>query len=119
MTLKREDWLDLARKLDWDFSYVTERAVFPEELSGKPWLSHPSWADWDEPYRTTYAEYVANQRVKEAAVNAVRAAVGRSEDFEKLDPSWLNGMKLHAATFPLAEFAATVGNLRAARFGRD
>ena len=34
-------------------------------------------------------------------------------------PGWLEGLKLHAATLPLAEFAAVVGNLRAARFGRD
>ena len=32
---------------------------------------------------------------------------------------WLNALKLHAATLPLAEFAAVIGNLRAARFGRD
>ena len=26
--LKREDWLELARMLDWDLSYVTEREAF-------------------------------------------------------------------------------------------
>ena len=28
--LKRDDWLDLARKLDWDLSYVAEKDAFPE-----------------------------------------------------------------------------------------
>ena len=34
--LKREDWLPLARKLDWEFSYVSEHDVFPEPVSGSP-----------------------------------------------------------------------------------
>ncbi|HEU4406919.1 MAG TPA: toluene monooxygenase [Polyangiaceae bacterium] len=117
--LKRDQWLDLARKLDWDFSYVPEREAFPELLSGGPWLPREAWAGWDEPFRTSYAEYVSAQSEKHAAVFAVRDAVGRLDDFARLDPAWVNGLKLHAATLPLAEFAAVVGNLRGARFGRD
>ncbi len=117
--MRRDDWHDLARKLDWQFSYVDEREVYPELVSGAPWLPGEAWRGWSEPYRTTYAEYVTNQHVKEASVHAVRAAVGGVEDFQKLDPRWLSALKLHAATLPLAEFAAVVGNLRAARFGRD
>lgn len=54
--LNREDWIDLARKLDWDYSYVREEDVFPEILSGRPWLPHADWQQWDEPYRTSYAK---------------------------------------------------------------
>ena len=117
--LKREEWLELARKLDWTFSYVHEKDVFPESLSGTPWLPHAAWAAWDEPYRTSYPEYVTAQAGKEAAVNAVREATGRPEDFARLPRPWLSALKLHSATLPLAEFAAATGNLRAARFGRD
>src|SRR5690349_2639505 len=117
--LKRDDWLDLARKLDWDFSYVSERDAYPEDLSGRPWLPGQVWRQWDEPYRTSYAEYVDTQASKESAVRAVREAVGRVEDFQRLPREWLSALKLHAATLPLAEFAAVVGNLRAVRFGRD
>ncbi len=117
--LKRDDWLDLARKLDWDLSYVSEKDAFPEVQSGRPWLPHAEWAGWDEPFRTSYPEYVAGQHAKEASVAAVREAVGRVEDYQRLPQGWLEGLKLHAATLPLAEFAAVVGNLRAARFGRD
>jgi toluene monooxygenase system protein A len=119
VTLRRDQWLDLARKLDWDYSYVEEKDVFPEIVSGRPWLPHAEWKHWDEPYRTSYAEYVTNQHAKDASVSAVRDAVGHVEDVQKLDAAWVNGLKLHAATLPLAEFAAVVGNLRAARFGRD
>jgi toluene monooxygenase system protein A len=117
--LKRDEWLDLARKLDWELSYVSEKEAFPVEQSGSPWLPAEAWADWDEPYRTGYAEYVAQQHAKDAAVYAVRDAVGRAEDFLRLPLPWRNALKLHAATLPLAEFAAVVGNLRCARFGRD
>lgn len=117
--MRRDEWLDLARKLDWNYSYVKEEEVFPAQISGTPWLPHNSWKQWDEPYRTSYAEYVSNQYNKDLAVNAVRETLGRIKDFQQLDPLWVNGLKLYAATFSLAEFAATIGNLRAARFGRD
>jgi toluene monooxygenase system protein A len=117
--LARDDWFDLARKLDWTYSHVDERDVFPEEASGSPWLPHEAWQHWSEPFRTTYPEYVTTQAQKEAAVHAVREAVGRPEDFQRHDRRWLSAVKLHAATLPLAEFAATIGNLRAARFARD
>ncbi len=117
--LKRDDWLDLARKLDWEFSYVSEEEVFPEVQSGTPFLPQEAWQDWEEPFRTTYTEYVGNQHQKNDSVHAVRDAVGRIEDYEQLSPEWLSSLKLHAATLPLAEFAAVIGNLRAARFGRD
>ncbi|MEY2929301.1 MAG: hypothetical protein RL033_50 [Pseudomonadota bacterium] len=117
--LKREDWLPLARKLDWQFSYVAERDVFPEAVSGSPWLDQSAWQAWEEPFRTSFSEYVRGQRQKEQRLAAVRDALGRVEDVARLDRSWLSVVKLHAATFALAEFAAVVGNLRAARFGRD
>ena len=116
--LKRAQWLDLARKVDWDFSYVREQDVFPGIPSGEPWLPHAEWADWDEPFRTSFAEYVTQQHAKDASVYAVRDAVGNLEDIRRLDRGWVNALKLHAATLPLAEFAAVVGNLRAARFAR-
>jgi toluene monooxygenase system protein A len=117
--LNRDDWIDLARKLDWAYSYVREEDVFPELVSGRPWLPHAEWQHWDEPYRTSYAEYVDTQADKDAIVQGVREAVGRVEDFAKLDRSWLNGLKLHAATMAFTEFTAGIGDIRAARFGRD
>jgi toluene monooxygenase system protein A len=80
VALKREQWLDLARKLDWEYTYVDERDVFPELVSGRPWLPHVAWAEWDEPYRTSYTEYVTGQHAKELSVRAVRESVGRPED---------------------------------------
>jgi len=117
--LNREDWLPLARKLDWEFSYTTEQEVFPEVISGHPWFPHSIWQDWEEAFKTSYREYVQNQHEKDMAVYAVRDAVGRPENVQSLATPWINGLKIHAAALPLAEFTGTIGNLRGARFGRD
>lgn len=117
--LAREAWLDLARKLDWEFSYVGADEVFPRAVSGDPWLAADDWRDWDEPYRTSYTEYVDAQAHKQATIQAVFDCLGSAKRLSTLDRGWQSALKLHAATFTLAEFAATIGNLRAARFGRD
>jgi toluene monooxygenase system protein A len=116
--LKRDEWLDLGRELDWELGYVREEDAFPAAMSGQPWLPREAWSRWDEPFRTTYAEYVTTQTEKDASVQAVRELVGKPEDYANLPAEWRSALKLHAATLPLAEFAAVVGNLRAARFGR-
>ena len=46
--MKHAAWFDLARKLDWDFSYVREDDVFPVEVSGRRWLLATAWVGWDE-----------------------------------------------------------------------
>ena len=93
MVLRRDDWLDVARKVDWTPRYVEERELFPEEISGRPWLTHEAWRDWNEVYRTTYREYVANQRDKDAAVLGVRAALSKPRLFDDLDPGWVQLVK--------------------------
>src|ERR1700748_1034408 len=116
--VRRDDWLDLARKVDWTPRYVTERELFPEEVSGTPWLPHDTWRDWNEPYRTTYREYVANQREKDAAVLGVRAALSTPRLFDELGPGWVELVKFHNGAVTLAEYAGAVAELRMARIGR-
>ncbi len=117
--LKRGEWLDRSRKLDWDFSYVTEEEVFPELMSGRPWLPRRDWRGWREPFRTSYADYVTGQADKDASLQAVREAVFHLPDVQRLHAPWISALKLHSAVVPLTEFAAVVGSLRGARFGRD
>ena len=114
---QREELLTVLKEIDWDFSYVDERQVYPEDMSG-PFLSKEAWANWDEPFKTLYKEYVATQSLKEIEVATARDLVGRLDDLQSLSAQWLNGLKLHSATLPLAEFGAVIGNLRASRFGR-
>lgn len=117
--LNREDWLHLAHKLDWEYTYAREEDIFPEVISGSPYLPHSEWQDWEESFKTSYREYVENQYDKDMAVYAVRDAVGRLENIQKLATPWMNSLKVHAAALPLAEFTGVIGNLRGARFGRD
>src|ERR1700752_4854701 len=109
--LSRENWLALAGTMDWEYSYVREDEVFPEVISGSPWLPHSEWRDWEESFKTSYREYVDNQYEKDMAVYAVRDAVGRLENIQKLAAPWMNGLKVHAAALALAEFTGVVGNL--------
>ena len=88
-------------------------------MSGTPWLPQQAWKDWNEAYRTTYREYVRNQRAKDDALMGVRAALSKVGIFEQLDPGWMQLVKFHQGTFALAEYAAVVAEQRMARFGRD
>src|SRR5690606_5619898 len=113
--LPREAWLDLARKLDWEYSYVSEDEVFPESEAGWQGVPREDWRQWDEPYRTSFQEYVRQQADKEQVVRAVVELLCRPGVVSRLDPAWVNALKLHGAALALAEFAACIGNLRAAR----
>jgi toluene monooxygenase system protein A len=114
--IKRNEWLNLTRDLEWTFRYVDEEDVFPKIMCGTD-MSTEQWRSWEEPYKIMFSEYVNMQSTKEKAVEEVRQGLreGRKQD---LPPEWLNALKLHSAVLPLAEFAAVVGNLRAARFGK-
>ncbi len=119
MPLPRDQWLDVARKVDWTYRYVTEQEIFPEEMSGTPWLAHDAaWSDWSEAYRTSYLEYVENQSVKDLSVLAVRDALDKQRIRERLDPSWLQLVKFHLGTFAVGEYLAVPAELGMARFGR-
>jgi toluene monooxygenase system protein A len=119
MALRRDDWLDVARKVDWTFRYVDEREAFPESVSGTPWLGQQAWKDWNEVYRTTYREYVRNQRAKDDGFLGARSALSKVGILADLDPGWMQLVKFHQGAFALAEYAATVAEQRMARFGRD
>ena len=120
MALRRDEWLDLARKVDWTFRSASEEEIFPEAVSGSPWMTHDeAWSDWSEVYRTTFTEYVRNQSAKDASVVAVRDALSKAGINERLDPGWLQLVKFHQGAFALAEYAAVAAELRMCRFGRD
>src|SRR5262249_41910390 len=64
-------------------------------------------------------EYVHTQSEKEKVVRAVHEALGGVRTLRNLDRGWISVLKLHGAALALGEYAAVVGNLRAARFGRS
>src|SRR6185369_7057023 len=72
-----------------------------------------------ETYRTTYREYVTNQRAKDESVLGVRSALSKRQVLEGLDAGWVQLVKFHHGALALAEYAGAVAELRMARFGRD
>ena len=107
--LSRDDWYDIARDVDWTLSYVDKQEAFPEAWTGCGPIPEEAWADWNEPYRVTYREYVRVQREKESGAYAVRDALKRANIFEKLDPGHVNASILHmGATCGIEQMAVTM-----------
>ena len=116
--LPREEWYDLARTTNWTPKYVSEDEMFPEEMSGARGISLEDWSKYDEPYKTTYQEYVRIQREKDAGAYSVKAALERDNFVERADPGWISTMKAHYGAIALAEYAASLAEARMARFSK-
>ncbi len=84
--LERSEWYDIARSTNWTPTYVTESELFPDVMTGAMGVSREKWEIYDEPYKTSYPEYVRIQREKDAGAYSVKAALERSRMFEDADP---------------------------------
>ena len=58
--LRRDQWLDLARKLDWDFSYVKEEDVYPRY----PVVFDKFWKAW-----LKFSEFCKDENLGEPIIN--------------------------------------------------
>jgi len=116
--LNREDWYDLARTTNWTPTYVTESELFPEQMSGARGIPMAAWESYDEPYKTSYPEYVSVQREKDAGTYSVRAALERAAFVDSADPAWVSTMQAHYGAVALGEYVAGVGEARMARFSK-
>lgn len=115
--LNRNEWYDLARSTNWTPTYVTEAEMFPDTLAGSLGIELTKWATYDEPYKTSFQEYVRIQREKDSGVYSVKAALERNKLFAEADPGWRSILKMHYGGVALAEYAAQQGEARMARFG--
>lgn len=116
--LNRTDWYDIARNTNWTPKYVTEEQLFPPMMSGDLGIPVEKWETYDEPYKTSYMEYVGIQRQKDAGAYSVKAALEQNKLFETADPGWLTILKAHYGAIALGEYAAMSAEARMARFGR-
>lgn len=114
----RLDWYDIARDTNWTPKYVPESELFPEELSSAFGIPAEAFEEYDEPYKTTYPEYVKVQREKDAGVYSVKAALERSKIFENASPGWLSVLKSHFGAIARGEYSASGAEARMVRFGR-
>ncbi|HJP34492.1 MAG: YHS domain-containing protein [Gammaproteobacteria bacterium] len=116
--LKRADWYDIARDTNWTPSYVSLDEFYPPEMSDTIGVEPEKWESYDEPYKTTYREYVKVQREKDAGAYSVKAALSRMKFCEEADPGWLSTQKAHYGAIAKQEYAAGMAEARMARFGK-
>lgn len=116
--LDRMEWYDLARSTTWTPKYVEQDELFPPEMSDPNDLSQEIWDTYDEPYKTSYRDYVRVQRDKDMGVYSVRAALGRSNFINNAPEGWRSILKSHYNVIGGVEFTATLYLSRCARFGR-
>ena len=115
--MDRSEWYDIARDTNWTPSFVTEQELFPPQMTGGFGIPREKWTSYDEPYKTSYPEYVRIQREKDAAAYSVKAALERNKLFETADPGWLSILKQHYGAIALGEYAAMSAEARMTRFG--
>lgn len=116
--LGRLEWYEIARNTNWTPKYVPESEMFPEELTCALGLPVEAFEEYDEPYKTTYPEYVKVQREKDAAAYSVKAALERSKIYENASPGWLSVLKSHFGAIARGEYSASSAECRMVRFGR-
>ena len=116
--LNRLDWYNIARDTNWTPTYVSDKDLFPEELTCAFGLPAEAFEEYDEPYKTTYPEYVKVQREKDAGAYSVKAALERSKMYENASPGWLSVLKLHFGAIARGEYSASSAECRMVRFGR-
>ena len=104
--LERHEWYDIARSTNWTPTYVGESELFPDLMTGAMGVPMDQWEAYDEPYKTSYPEYVKVQREKDAGAYSVKAALERSRMYEQADPGWLSILKSHYGAIALGEYAA-------------
>ena len=89
-------------------------------MSGSPWLDHAAWAGWNEAYRTTYREYVANQRAKDESVMGVRSVLTKAHAQPGTRPRVVATSEVPLRLVRLGGVRGrSRQSLRMARFGRD
>ena len=93
--LDRDDWYDLTRATNWTPKYVSEDELFPEHLSGGRGIPASVWETYDEPYKTSYPEYVEVQRAKDAGTYSIKAALERAAFVDQADPGWVRPMQAY------------------------
>jgi toluene monooxygenase system protein A len=116
--LDRTAYYDLTRDMNWQFRYVSETEVFPEEQVNSYGVPAEAWWEWDEPYKLTYREYVHNQSGKDASTYSVKSAIGRSKLFDHVDAGWKSAIIAHYGAIAYGEYLASIAEARMARFGR-
>ena len=90
--LKRDEWLDLARKLDWELSYVSEKEAFPggAERAALAAARRVGGLGRALPHHATPSTSPASTRRRRRSRRA-RGGRAASRTTRSSPPGWLNG----------------------------
>lgn len=116
--LNRSEWYDICRDTNWTPTYVPVEELFPDEMSDTFGLSLEQWNAYDEPYKTSYREYVQVQSKKDSDAYSVKAALARSKFYDNAGTGWQNILKLHFGAVCGLEYSAVLSEAKMARFGK-
>jgi toluene monooxygenase system protein A len=116
--LATRDWYDLARDTNWTPKYISEAEMFPPEFSDPFGIPLEAWESFDEPYKTTYREYVQTQREKDLGAYSVKAATARAVFYRAADPAWKALLQFHFGAVPFVEYGSVSAFARMTRFGK-
>jgi toluene monooxygenase system protein A len=116
--LERSQWYDLARTTNWTPKYVSDEELFPTDMTDIFAIPISKWESFDEPYKVSYREYVKIQREKDVGAYSVKAALQRSEFYDKADPGWMAVLSAHYGGVCAVEFGSASTQARMTRFGR-
>lgn len=112
MTAKKLNMKDkyriLTRDLDWDFSYVDKKEVFPfEEFEG---IKITDWDKWEDPFRLTLDTYWKYQAEKEKKLYAIFDAFAQNNGQQNVsDGRYVNALKLFLTGVSPLEYQAYSG----------
>lgn len=116
--LQTREWYDLARQTNWRPKYITEEELFPPAFSDPFGIPIADWETFDEPYKTTYRDYVQTQREKDVGAYSVKSATARNEFYRKAAPGWKSILQFHFGSIPFVEYGSVSAFGRMTRFGK-
>ena len=116
--LATRDWYDLARDTNWTPRYISETEMFPPAFSDPYGIPMAEWERFDEPYKTTYREYVRTQAEKDVGAYSVKAATARTAFYRAADPAWKCLLQFHFGAVPFVEYGSVSAFARMTRFGK-
>ena len=78
----RDEWLDLARKVDWDYSHVSEKEAFLALISGTPWLPTANGRTGTNPSAPHIVKVVFKNRVLEPRLRLEQVGMEALDRFD-------------------------------------
>jgi phenol hydroxylase P3 protein len=102
------------KRLYWEPSYVPKEAIYPP--ANYEGIYFKDWDRWDDPFQMSFKQYVEIQAKKDNGFHPARDAFDRYGGTDKMDPRWVEGMKVVYPILFHGEYGALRSNARVSRY---